>query len=84
MLNQNYPNPFNPKTVISYNLAEYSRVKLKIYDTCGREVVTLTDKEQSAGIHEIEFDGSNLSSGLYLYEITAGNYSQIKKMILMR
>lgn len=83
-LEQNYPNPFNPSTVISYRLPAFSKVLLKIFDSLGKEVATLVDKEQSAGNYEVKFDGTNYSSGIYLCRIQAGNLTQSKKMILMK
>ena len=68
-LNQNYPNPFNPSTVISYQLPINSNVRLKVYDILGRDVTILVNKEQEAGTHEIRFDASRLSSGVYFYRI---------------
>jgi flagellar hook assembly protein FlgD len=59
-------------------------VTLKVYDVLGKEVATLVNEEKQAGVYEIEFDGRNLSSGVYFYKLTAGNYSQTKKMILLR
>lgn len=83
-LNQNYPNPFNPETVISYQLPVFSKVKLQVYDSLGREVAALVDKEQSAGRHEVKFDGSSFSSGIYLCKITAGDFIKMNKMVLMK
>lgn len=83
-LNQNYPNPFNPNTIISYSLPEKSNVKIKVFDTLGREVVSLVNEEKPAGVHQVEFKGSNLASGVYLYRIEAGNYNETKKMILLK
>jgi len=91
VLFQNYPNPFNPSTTIKYSipLVGTSRgvsphVILKIFDILGREVVTLVNKEQSAGNYEIQFDASELTSGSYFYRITSGEFSESKKMILLR
>ena len=84
MLSQNYPNPFNPSTVIRYNILQNGIVTLKIFDTLGREVKTLINTEQAAGQHEINFNAGNLPSGIYFYRITAGNYSAVKKMILLK
>jgi parallel beta-helix repeat protein len=81
---QNYPNPFNPTTVISYNLKISGHVTLKVYDVLGREVMTLVDGNQDAGIHTTSFDGSNLSSGIYFYRITAPGVNQVKKMVLLK
>ncbi len=83
-LEQNYPNPFNPVTVIKYSIASSENVKLKVYDILGNEVVTLVNSKQNAGIYESEFDGSNLSSGIYIAKLSAGNYSQQIKMILSK
>lgn len=81
---QNYPNPFNPTTRISYSLPEANFVSLKIYDMLGSEVTTLVNENRPAGRYEIEFDASRLSSGAYVYKLTAGNYQVAKKMILMK
>jgi parallel beta-helix repeat protein len=83
-LNQNYPNPFNPATVISFTLAEKQYVKLKLYDITGREVKILADSEYDAGIHNVEFNGSELSSGVYFYRIIAGNYLETKKLQILK
>ena len=85
-LEQNYPNPFNPETVISYQLAENSKVNLKVYDVLGNEVATLVNEEQSAGTYEVEFRSKNtvISSGVFFYQLRAGNFVQTKKMILLR
>ena len=71
-LSQNYPNPFNPVTTIKYELAEEVPVRLKIYNLLGEEIETLINEPQAAGSHNIEWDGSNFSSGLYLYTIRCG------------
>ncbi len=81
---QNYPNPFNPTTVINYNLHASGHVTLKVYDVLGREVMTLVDGYQNVGVHSASFDGSNLSSGIYFYRITAPGINQVKKMILIK
>lgn len=83
-LYQNYPNPFNGKTVISYQLPLTNNVLLVIYDILGREVKTLVNEKQNAGSHQIEFNGSNLSSGIYFYKLEAGNIVQVKKMLLIK
>jgi hypothetical protein len=83
-LEQNYPNPFNPSTTIKYSLPKESLVTLKIYNLLGEEVATLINTEQTIGIYEIDFDASNLSSGIYLYRIQAGDFVEMKKMILMK
>ncbi len=81
---QNYPNPFNPSTKISYSIPNQSPVSLKIYDVLGNEVGVLVNEEKSVGSYSVEFDGNNLSSGLYLYKIQAGGFVETKKMILLK
>ncbi len=83
-LSQNYPNPFNPSTVISWQLAVGSMVTLKIYDLLGREVATLIDEFQQAGQYVKTIHGTSLPSGVYFYKIQAGDFTQTKKMILLR
>ncbi len=83
-LNQNYPNPFNPSTVISYQLSDASDVKLKIYDILGKEIKTLVNGRKYPGKYEVTFDASNLSNGVYIYELIAGEYSFRKKMTLIK
>ncbi|MFH0736709.1 MAG: T9SS type A sorting domain-containing protein [bacterium] len=83
-LNQNYPNPFNPQTVISYYLPERNIVSIKIYDILGKELGTLIEKEQNAGTHKINFDASNLTGGVYFYQIISGNHKETKKMIFLK
>jgi cyclomaltodextrinase / maltogenic alpha-amylase / neopullulanase len=83
-LYQNYPNPFNPTTKIKYQIPSEEKVSIKVYDILGREVKTLINEVRSAGIHEIEFDASSLASGVYFYQIITGNYSDIKKIVLMK
>jgi len=84
-LTQNYPNPFNPTTTIEFTLSENSNVSLKIFDVLGREVAALVDGEMKSGIiHQVQFDASKLSSGLYFYRLDAGTNSQVKKLVLMK
>ncbi|MGE5796032.1 MAG: T9SS type A sorting domain-containing protein, partial [Ignavibacteria bacterium] len=87
-LYQNYPNPFNPITEIKYSLAEESYVKIILFDVLGRKIKDLFFGEQNAGLHEINFNGSDLSSGVYFYGIEAayrnGIYKDAKKMILLK
>ena len=90
-LYQNYPNPFNPSTVISWQLAVSSRVKLSLYNIAGQEVAVLVDNEQKAGSHQVEFDASGLASGIYVYRLSvgsrtgrAGNFVESRKMLLLR
>lgn len=83
-LEQNYPNPFNPSTVISYQLSAVSNVELKVYDILGREVATLVNEEKLPGRYTVRFDATNLSSGVYFYKLTAGNFVETKKLILIK
>jgi hypothetical protein len=83
-LSQNYPNPFNPSTTIRFGLPYDSRVTLKVYDMLGREVLALVDGYLNAGYHEVRFDGTKLSSGVYFYRLTAGGFVSVKKMLMMK
>lgn len=83
-LSQNYPNPFNPSTKIRYEIPEMSFVTIKVYDVLGKQILSLVNEEKSAGNYEIEFNGKELASGIYYYRISAGNFSQTKKMILLK
>ncbi len=84
ILYQNFPNPFNPSTIISYQLPSDCFVTLKIYDVLGREVKTLVNKRESEGPHSITFNAGRLPSGAYFYRIQAGNYTAIKKLMLVK
>ena len=81
---QNFPNPFNPITEIKYVINNESFVTLKIYDLLGREISTLVNEKKSIGTYLINFNASNLSSGIYFYSINAGNFHQTRKMILIK
>jgi hypothetical protein len=81
LLLQNYPNPFNPITKINYQIPKLSFVTMKVYDVLGKEVATLVNEEKPAGNYEIDFDGTGLPSGIYFYQLKAGNFVETKKMI---
>lgn len=83
-LEQNYPNPFNPATVIGYYIPHITKVKLTITDELGRQVKTLVDEEQTFGQYSVSFDGKDLASGVYYYTLRTDNFSQTKKMILLK
>lgn len=84
VLNQNYPNPFNPTTKIQYSIPFAGNVTIKVFDTNGKEVMTLFDGQRSEGRYEVEFNGANLSTGIYYYKLTAGNFTDVKKMMLIK
>ena len=81
---QNYPNPFNPTTNLSFVIGHRSLVSLKVYDVLGREVATLVNEEKPAGTYEVEFNGSDLPSGVYFYRLTSENFVQTKKAVLLK
>ena len=93
-ISQNYPNPFNPSTTIEYQIPQASFVTIKVYDMLGKEVITLVNEEKPAGIHEVNFyarggsayggEPKDLTSGLYLYKISAGGFEQTRKMLLLK
>ncbi len=83
-ISQNYPNPFNPTTKITYNVPSKSNVSIKVYNTLGQEVATLVNTVKNAGTHEVSFNASNLSSGVYFYTLTAGGFTSTKKMMLIK
>jgi photosystem II stability/assembly factor-like uncharacterized protein len=83
-LQQNYPNPFNPTTTIKYELASGAQVSLKVYDVLGREVLTLVDKDEFAGQHQVVLDASELSSGVYFYRLRAGDFTDTKRLLLLK
>jgi len=80
----NYPNPFNPSTSIKYELAEDAFVVLKVYDLLGKKVADLVDEKQNAGTYNVEWNASNFPSGIYYYKITTGNFSDTRKMLLIK
>ena len=83
-LQQNYPNPFNPSTNIEYSIPEESFVELMVYDVLGNEVASLVDEQQQAGVYRANFTANNLSSGMYFARITANEFTQVVKMILLK
>jgi len=83
-LSQNYPNPFNPTTTISYQIPKAGFVTLKVYDVLGKEVASLVNGQKTSGRYNVQFGGSKLTSGIYFYKISAGDYSATKKLILMK
>jgi Neuraminidase (sialidase) len=84
LLEQNYPNPFNPVTTIGYGIREKSNVKITVLNSIGEEVAMLVNEEKESGYHTVEFNATNLPSGVYFYQLIAGEYTAIKKMILLK
>ena len=84
LLYQNYPNPFNPSTTIKFALPVDSRVKINVYNSLGQLVETLVDGEMQSGYHEVNFNASRLASGVYLYQLQAGEYVSVKKMLMIK
>jgi FG-GAP-like repeat/ASPIC and UnbV/Secretion system C-terminal sorting domain/FG-GAP repeat len=83
-LSQNYPNPFNPSTTIKFSVPEAGNVSIKLFDITGRDVSVLVDEFVKPGIYSVNFNASGLASGVYFYRLTAGNYSEVRKMILLK
>ena len=88
-LYQNYPNPFNPVTNIQFDIpskdkSQNSKVKLVVYDILGKEIATLVNEQLQPGTYEVTFDGSNLVSGVYFYKLNSGDFSETKKMLLIK
>ena len=83
-LDQNYPNPFNPSTTIRYQIANPSQVTLEVFNILGQKVSTLVNTKQQAGVHQVRFDAAALSSGMYIYRLTAGDFVQTQKMLLIK
>ncbi|MBK7445855.1 MAG: T9SS type A sorting domain-containing protein [Ignavibacteria bacterium] len=89
LLQQNYPNPFNPKTIINYAIPsnvkrQTSDVKLIIYNSLGKQITTLVNRKQNAGSYSVEFNGEGLPSGIYFYKIEAGDFTETKRMVLLK
>jgi len=83
-LDQNYPNPFNPVTTIRFALPEPTHVDLRIYDVLGREVLTVIDRKMKAGVHEVPFKASGMSTGVYFYRLIAAGRVNTRKMVLLK
>ena len=83
-LEQNYPNPFNPSTNLEFGISRSGFVSLKIYDMLGKEVMTLVNSNLTPGTYKYDFDGTGLSSGIYYYTLSAENFSQTKRMTLIK
>jgi hypothetical protein len=83
-LSQNYPNPFSEKTTIKFCVAYKTKVRLEIFNSEGKLIEKLLDEEKYVGTYEVEFDGSTHSSGIYFYQLKAGNYSETKKMLIIK
>ncbi|HMN17995.1 MAG TPA: T9SS type A sorting domain-containing protein [Ignavibacteriaceae bacterium] len=83
-LNQNFPNPFNPATSIQYAIANKQFVRLKVYDILGKEITTLVNENKEAGNYSVDFNAAELPSGVYIYQLSTADFTQIKKMILTK
>jgi hypothetical protein len=83
-LYQNYPNPFNPTTSIRFDVPKSSIVKIKVYDLTGKEITELVNQEMTPGVYETTWEASNFASGVYFYKITAGDYTKVLKMVLIK
>jgi hypothetical protein len=83
-LANNYPNPFNPSTTIHYALTNNGMVELFVYNTLGQKVATLVNQQQQAGRYSVNFNAAGLASGIYFYKFSTGDFSQIKKMLLLK
>ena len=83
-LKQNYPNPFNPETIIGYSLTEPDNVRLEVFNLMGQKIATLIDAYQSAGNHSVSFSAENIASGIYLYRLSTNQFSECRKMVLVK
>ncbi len=83
-LNQNYPNPFNPSTIINFSIPNEGFVTLSVYNSIGQQVATLVNESKPAGTYQVDFIAEGLTSGIYFYQITSGNFSETKKMMLLK
>jgi hypothetical protein len=86
ILQQNFPNPFNPSTKIRYTVpsGSFEQIRIEVYDILGNKVITLVNEEKPAGTYEINFDGGELSSGVYYYKMISSNNTDVKKMLLLK
>jgi 5'-nucleotidase / UDP-sugar diphosphatase len=84
VLNQNFPNPFNPSTTISYSISDPSKVVISIYNILGQKMIDLVNEEKSAGNYQVQWNAANFPSGIYVYKLEAGNYSQVKRLLLLK
>ena len=84
ILKQNYPNPFNPVTKINYELRVTNYVKLQVYNVLGKKVAVLVNEKQSPGTYQVEFDAGHLVSGVYFYRLEAGDFTDVKRMVLVK
>ena len=84
LLSQNYPNPFNPSTRICYSIPSQSKVTIKVFDVIGNEITILVNEEKQAGSYEVEWNPGDFPSGVYFYQLKAGEYINTKKMILLK
>jgi hypothetical protein len=83
-LGQNYPNPFNPSTTIQFTIVNRQLTIVKVFDVLGREVATLVNEVKEPGTYTVQFSGSGLASGLYFYRLSAGQYVECRKMVVMK
>jgi hypothetical protein len=83
-LEQNYPNPFNPSTTIRFSLPQRSEVELVVYDALGKQIETLLSGDHDAGVYEVDFDATGLSSGIYFYQIKSASFTETRKLVLMK
>ncbi|HBX67677.1 MAG TPA: peptidase S8, partial [Balneolaceae bacterium] len=80
----NYPNPFNPTTTINYDVPEAADVQLQVYDITGRKVAELVNTRKSAGSHSVDWNADNFATGIYIYRLTAGDFSAVRKLTLIK
>ncbi len=83
-LYQNYPNPFNPSSIIRFDVSKPEHVTLQVFNLLGQQVAVLTDEQKSPGVYKVQFNGAGLSSGVYFHRLTAGEFTQAKKLVLMK